>query len=103
LRTATQRNAASGDASAIARREESWVKLLADAEQLRAAREMVRVLTVAGVDEVMAFDSHRRIRVQGAGGNLRLPGAPGTRAPLINAGRARSSNSARDQRAKSQP
>ncbi len=28
MRTATQRNAASGDASAIARREESWVKLL---------------------------------------------------------------------------
>ena len=32
--TATQRNAASGDASAAGRREESWVRLLARWKQL---------------------------------------------------------------------
>jgi hypothetical protein len=37
---------------------------------------MVRVLTVAGIDEVMAFDRQWRLCVQGSGGHLRLPSAP---------------------------
>jgi hypothetical protein len=54
---------------------ESW-QHLADADQRQAAKEMVEALTLAGVDEVMAFDGHRRLCVQGAAGKLRIPGIP---------------------------
>jgi hypothetical protein len=54
---------------------------MAEEERLRAAEELVWILTGVGVHEVMVFDSDRRLCVQGAGGKLRIPRGSAGRTP----------------------